>query len=137
MILKTNKNKLYYEDGYHRETVAKSGTINGIDFAIVSYGTHPCCYVRVNKDSKFYGKNYDKATNMICKIHCPYGLFTFARDKLFAFEDDKDKWILGWDYAHSGDYVVGINLYGEKHTKKELFEEVVKVINAIKELEGE
>ncbi len=137
MIINHYEKLLSQENIYREERcreVLISGTIKGIDYAIVTYGSHPCCYVRVGKDSKLYRKDYRKADDIIS--YSPNGGFTYAEKDLFAFDKDKSKWILGWDYAHVWDYHPRINEEGKKQTEKSLMTEVKKVINAIAEIDN-
>lgn len=76
--------------------VLDKGKEGKFNWAIVSYGTHPCAYVRIPKGHKLYGKSYDGM-----RIDCHGGL-TFAGELCFdLFEGNF--WI-GWDYVHAGDY---------------------------------
>jgi len=114
--------------------VLDKGINNGYKYAIISYGTHPCCYVFLPKGHKYYGKNYDDID-----IDCHYGL-TFSEDDLPYNPLQNDDWIIGWDYAHCGDYY-GIyemkelkkfdNSKDKKWTTKELQQEVFDVIKQL------
>lgn len=106
-------------------------------FYIISYGTHPCCYIAIPEGKPFYQD--DKCFDLI--VH---GGITYARDKLHNLITKKDNmWVVGWDYMHSGDYN-GIFekdcpdlLKGtHKWTTKELLAEVIDAIKQIKEKEG-
>ena len=137
MIINHYEKLLSQEKIYRNERcqeVLKTGTIKGIDYAIVTYGTHPCCYVRVNKNSKLYEIDYQDVDDMIS--YNPNGGFTFSDKNFFPFDKDKNKWVLGWDYAHSGDYHPYWNEQGKKQTEKSLMTEVKKVINAIVEIDN-
>lgn len=117
---------------YTKESLCKvlhKGEFKGFKFAIVSYGTHPCCYVFLPKEHKYYGKSYDEID-----IDCHGGL-TYSDNELIFNPLVNDDWIIGWDYAHCNDY---IGYYGydsfknsKKWTTKELFEEVKQVIEQL------
>jgi len=106
--------------------------IDGIEFYIISLGTHPCAYVHVpstNPISKMTFSWLDLSE----KIYCHGGVTWFDS----CLPDNKrytdGKW-LGWDYAHAGD------CYGhgwddtetKKWTTEEIFEEVKNVIEQVK-----
>jgi len=80
-----------------------SGEYKGYKYYIVSMGTHPCAYIEIPKNSKYYMKHYD----LIDDINCHGGL-TFSQQYLFL-EDEKllidHTWFIGWDYAHFGDFI--------------------------------
>lgn len=76
--------------------VLADGTYLGFKVCILSYGTHPCCYFKLNEGDKFIGEDMDSIP-----LNCHGGL-------TFAQETDKDApmgegYWLGWDYAHYGD----------------------------------
>lgn len=117
---------------YTKERLCKvlhKGEFKGFKFAIVSYGTHPCCYVFLPKEHKYYGKSYDEID-----IDCHGGL-TYSDNELIFNPLVNDDWVIGWDYAHYNDYM---GYYGsdsfensKKWTTKELFEEVKQVIEQL------
>lgn len=97
-----------------------------IEGIIVSYGTHPCCYV------KFPGIEDIASYDDVDDIHV-HGGFTF----LGSFVNLKVDGIwLGWDYAHCGDYFhTGWDItnkdhasYGKAWTLDELKAELHKAI---------
>lgn len=109
--------------------VLHKGEFKGFKFAIVSYGTHPCCYVFLPKEHKYYGKSYDEID-----IDCHGGL-TYSDNELIFNPLINDDWVIGWDYAHYNDYM---GYYGsdsfensKKWTTEELFEEVKQVIEQL------
>lgn len=114
--------------------VLHKGEFKGFKFAIVSYGTHPCCYVFLPKEHKYYGKSYDEID-----IDCHGGL-TYLNEDLIFNPLVNDDWVIGWDYAHLNDYL-GIDeiefmkkivhSQDKKWTTEELFEEVKQVIEQL------
>lgn len=117
-------------------TILAHDVIDGIEFYIISLGTHPCAYVHVpstNPISKMTFSWLDLSE----KIYCHGGVTWFDS----CLPDNKrytdGKW-LGWDYAHAGDY------YGhgwddtdsKKWTTEEILEEVKDVIAQVKKYEG-
>ena len=122
---------------YTKERLCKvlhKGEFKGFKFAIVSYGTHPCCYVFLPKEHKYYGKSYDEID-----IDCHGGL-TYSDNELIFNPLVNDDWVIGWDYAHLNDYS-GIyknefmrefdHSKDKKWTTEELFEEVKQVIEQL------
>ena len=121
-----------------------SGNYNGYNYAIFSYGTHPCAYVEIPKDNPCYKLKEDKLEDLISchwgityyrnfnskgKEHSPHIYDVFGKAK-----------VIGWDYAHcydyAGYYAEENNPYFEslkKWTTEEIFEEVVDVIRRLKE----
>jgi len=80
--------------------ILDKGTYNGMEYVIVSYGVHPCAYVKLPKDSKYYGKDYydcDVVDNVV------HGGLTFSGSLKHIGFDDTEFWY-GWDYSHCGDY---------------------------------
>lgn len=116
------------------------GDYLGFHFIIVSYGIHPCAYVEIPKDHKWFGKDYDEKEleDIVC-----HGGLTYADnlDHVLGKEQAKDRWFIGWDYAHAGDYE-GYYLDSrfnfspfkkdKKWTTEEIYEEVKNVIKQIK-----
>jgi hypothetical protein len=109
------------------EEVLFAGTYLGYDFEIVSYGSHPCCYVKIPKGHPYFGLDYDDIN-----VDCHGGL-TFASER-------GEAWWIGWDYAHFGDYssfhssvlLEHMPLSNwKKWTTEELFAEVKKVIEQL------
>lgn len=108
--------------------ILDEGNINGFDYKIINYGPHPCAYVSLPSNHKYYNEDYDNID-----INCHGGL-TFGR--ITTFKPDKDiKFWIGWDYAHLGDYS-GLDIRypsdfrvgGKKWTTEEILEEVKNVI---------
>ena len=122
--------------GYEQKTeILYEGHYKGYHFLIVSYGTHPCAYVELPKEHKWYGKDYNDID-----VDCHWGL-TFGDDLDHVLgEEGKNKFFIGWDYAHCGDYN-GFNEHprflgafscdGKKWTTKEIYSEVKKVIRQL------
>ena len=110
------------------------GIIDGFNYVIMSYGTHPCCYIQIPKEHRYYKKNYDDID-----INCHGGL-TFSKSDLYF--NPTESWWIGWDYAHGNDYM---GYYGldclkgfdhsndKKWTTQELLNDVKDVIKQLKE----
>lgn len=111
------------------------GTILGYEYLIISLGRHPCGYVCLDKDDIYYGKHYNDIP-----IDCHGGL-TFSEDyitfldyfekyKCMTRQSIKDKWIIGWDYAHYGDYSP-FDRSGKKWTTLEIKKHCYEVIKQL------
>ena len=112
------------------------GIYKGYEFLVLSLGRHPCGYVCLTEKDEYFNKFYDDIP-----VECHGGL-TFSEPKISFLEwsdkyknmirtSIKDKWVIGWDYAHLGDYTV-FERCGEKHTTKEITEECKSVINQLR-----
>ena len=89
------KNMLY---GKRKEgEILAEGEVGIYRFKVVSYGSHPCCYVHVPIVHPLY-ENLDLAESI---IDC-HGGITFD-GSLTKFGDEQ--YYIGWDYAHAGDYM--------------------------------
>ena len=116
-------------------TILDKGDYKGFNYAIVSYGTHPCCYVFLPKGHKYYGKQCNDI-----EISCHWGITFSEKDLAFNPIVLKDTWVIGWDYAHCEDYVGYFeDKYSslKKWTTKELQKEVFDVIEQLIEREVE
>lgn len=110
----------------------------GYHFLIVSYGIHPCAYVEIPKDHRWHGKKYDDEE--LYNIDCHGGL-TYADNlsHVLGTEESNQRWFIGWDYAHAGDfegYYLDERWGGsfkddKKWTTEEILNEVKTVIEQI------
>lgn len=113
-----------------RLTVLYEGVYKGYGFYILSLGTHPTAYVEC-KLKKCKGHD-DKRLDEVF-VH---GGFTYHGKPSWNTVDTKD--YLGWDYAHSGDYIGYSKLFpdvvdkGKKWTTEEVYEDVKLVIEQLK-----
>ena len=104
-----------------------------IKYLIVTYGSHPCCYVEIPENHYLFGKSYYEDEE-IDSINC-HGGITFASKRDFGFGEN---YYIGWDYNHYGDYNAFCNI-GENHKKwkvKVLEKHCKDVINQIIENEA-
>lgn len=129
------KKMIYGEGRYRDPIVLMDDFYKDYHFFILNLGTHPCAYVVLPEGHEFYGESYDNIP-----IDCHYGI-TYSEDCLNVYGihecfKQQNVWIIGWDYAHSGDYYAGLyNLGSSIHDKKwsteEIFEEVKDVIDQL------
>ena len=124
---------LYRKD--YRCYILDKGNYKGLNYAIVSYGTHPCSYIFLPKGHKFYGKNYEEINDYFIDGLCHCGL-TFSESDLCFNPLPNDCWVIGWDYSHCCDYsgiYIGDEVFNElkKWTTEELIEEVKQVIDEL------
>lgn len=111
------KQMIYKEKPTNREILA-TGEYKGYIFYIVSYGTHPCAYVRVNTH-----KDWEEI------IDC-HGGITF-NDSAFEEFENKGEYI-GWDYNHCHDFSGCMPEFGGKRwTTEEIYEDVKNVIEQV------
>lgn len=111
-----------------------AGLYKGIEYLIISYGMHPCAYIKVPRDHKYYGVDYNKVP---LYVHggLTYGdNLSYLNDDIEPIINNSDYW-LGWDYAHEGDFVgydLALNLPFKSNDKKWTTDEILKqVIQAI------
>lgn len=89
--------EMIYKPKYELEILHEE-TYKGFDYKVVSYGTHPCCYVAIRPELPIYKVDYED--ERVTLLDCHYGVnFSDFRD----FGDGK-QWYIGWDYAHCEDY---------------------------------
>lgn len=112
------QNEMIYEPRMDIRKILYRGIYKDTVFYVVSYGSHPCAYVRSTVPESF-----------IDYIPC-HGGITY-HDKAFEQFDAKVEYI-GWDYAHSGDYN-GMSpvLGGKQWTVSEIIEEAKQVIDFV------
>lgn len=116
--------EMVYTPRRQKAEILYESELNGFEYFIVSFGTHPCCYIKIPEEHELFGLDYDKIYELDYDIPCHGGL-TYSDDRLL----DKEKgWYLGWDYAHLGDYSPMLEPDGRKYSVSVLIAEVVEVI---------
>ena len=117
---------MVYRKERKAEVLAHS-TYMGYEFAIISLGTHPCAYIGIPEGHRLYGKPYRHSAFEDFPVHC--GL-TYSQKGVRGLM--QDKWVLGWDYAHTCDYMpIPCMDEGRRWTTDEIFEEVRAAIEAV------
>jgi len=120
-----------YKSGRVHEVLIQD-TYRGYEYVIVTYGSHPCAYVKMLENSKNYEKNYD---DIDINVH---GGLTFG-DDLTRVRKDLTGWYIGWDYAHLGDFTFYNHSLGispeKKYTINEIEIDCKDVINQLIHLE--
>lgn len=114
--------------------ILDKGKYKGYEYFILSIGTHPTAYVRIPKGHKYYQKHYEDIN-----IDCHGGLSFSENDFPFNPVVLEDIWLIGWDYAHSGDYIfdrelISLSRDNKKWTTKEILEEVKEIIEQLIEV---
>lgn len=108
---------------YNASTILYKAKYKGFNYFIISYGTHPCAYVEIPINHPYYGKGYDEITDQ-SYVH---GGFTYSANGLLLLDNT---WILGWDYAHCGDYYCYsdniMNIHSSYEDKRWTTEEIDK-----------
>lgn len=115
------------------ETLAR-GKHSGYEFFIVWCASHPNAYIKIPKSHPYYRKDYTSIDDK-CIV---YGGFTFSGEDLDKRYGLPEGWYLGWDYAHSTDFInlPGYFIGGFKCAIKNIETVCKKVIdNIIKEAE--
>lgn len=113
---------------------------DGYPLVIMSYGDHPCAYVGIPKDHKYFGIHYSDYEKI--PIECHFGLtFSMMGEQRMPWiedESEKELWWIGWDYGHCCDYspyfenfdFVDFDKY--KWTTREILYECYDVIEQLK-----
>lgn len=138
-----------YDSNIHSIEKVEEGILNGYRWLILSIqGSHPCAYVVVDRGHPLY--EYDCFMDELQDI--VHGGITFSESYLKGFiSEDENKWIFGWDYAHSGDYTtasLGVlsfmpfnddwgALSGKKWTVDEIKEDIKSFIHYIQDIEDD
>lgn len=112
------------------------------EYYILNLGTHPTAYVVLEKEDKLFNKPYMDLDWIEC-----HGGLTYSETYLIEeyncnkkhFYFVKDKWVLGWDYNHAGDYsgYVWNDSHSKKWTTEEMVDHAQYVIDQIVEYNNE
>ena len=128
--------KMIYSEESKLELIGQ-GTYKGFKYYVINLGTHPTAYVGIAKGRKYWGYDYH---DIPINVH---GDLTYSDDRLFGGRVEVKQWIIGWDYAHWGDYLgwymshpelMGVN--DKKWTTEEIIEDCKSVIDQIVEAEN-
>lgn len=126
--------EMIYQKQRTLPNILDSGNINGYEYRIISYGTHPCAYVALPRTHKYYSQYRKLYMNPIIKVH---GNITYAKNELLVEQKKQQNHWIGWDYAHYGDYVGSIaDIISADINKKWNTKDILKEIQfVIKQLE--
>ena len=124
-----NMKEMIYQANRITEILCE-GTYKNVQFVIVSYGLHPCAYIRIPENNKYYKKDF-------CDVELEFpvnGGITYS-DNLKRLGFEEGFWY-GWDYAHYSDFSgtdlmfdENLRTNGKKWTTEEILEEVHNAIN--------
>ena len=107
------------DQGYYKE----------YEYFILSLQTHPCAYIILTENDKFYHKNYDEIEGIECHGGLTYSCDYLGNDDDLFVPESEQVWVIGWDYAHDGDRVGSVD--GKCWTKKEILDEVKCVVEQL------
>jgi len=110
--------------------VLARGKYHNFPFVILNVrGSHPTAYFGIGKEHTFYGSDYG---DVPLDVH---GGLTYS-DNHVPKSSIKDKWWLGWDYAHVGDRMGYYpNVTRDKAwTREEILAEVKQAISDFEKL---
>ena len=110
--------KMEYGTERIRKVIA-TGCHKGHQYVVMSQGTHPCCYVAFPNG---------KAVNTDL-IDC-HGGVTYTKDHLPGDTPISGVYWIGWDYAHTGDWI-WFDPWGKKWTTEELEAECIAAIDSV------
>ena len=137
------KEMIYQKEPNREKVILDKGFFKDYEYIILNLGTHPCAYICLDANSKFYQKQYGEIP---IDVH---GGVTFSEDKLYRVLEYSDEdgeetlqtierdWIIGWDYNHFNDCNGSLGFCGRKYTTKEIKQEVEEAINQLIALEGD
>ena len=101
------KEMIYQSTRLNPPEILASGEHKGYNYYVLNQGTHPCGYVEIPHDSKYFNVDYDNIP-----VECHGGL-TYGRGFLVGEATvDDNRYFIGWDYAHYGDYVGYSSMFG-------------------------
>lgn len=107
--------------------ILAEGTKDEYTFKVISQGTHPCGYVSVPSNHPLH----EKLDLLESYIDCHGGITFDGSIEKFGMTE----YYIGWDYAHSGDYLgadFGFNSEDDrKYTTLEVIEECLYVIGQL------
>lgn len=106
--------ELYNSNLMDQRKIVESGELDGYTWYIVSYGSHPCAYVKSDISKKMQEE---------ILVH---GGITFAGKAFPEFETDGR--FIGWDHNHCDDYNAEFQFGGKQWTVDEILEDVKSVI---------
>lgn len=133
------KEMVYQATRLNPPVVLDSGEYNGYNYYVLNLGTHPCGYVEIPSGTKYFNVDYD-----YIPVECHGGL-TYGRGYLHTVaEIDDNRYFIGWDYAHYGDYAgydskygIDSEFKGAVYYTEEIVRECKNVINQLIKLEQE
>ena len=134
------KEMVYQSTRLKEPEILASGEHKGYNYYVLNQGTHPCGYVEIPRDSKYFNVDYDEIP-----VECHGGL-TYGRGFLVGEATiDDNRYFIGWDYAHYGDYVgyrIGfieesLHTFDAKYTTEDIVRECKDVIEQLLMLEQE
>ncbi|MBO5476224.1 MAG: hypothetical protein J6A15_00535 [Clostridia bacterium] len=133
------KEMIYENERGKPSIILNQGFYKNYEYIVLSLHSHPCAYVCIPPNHPFSKKSSDDI-----HLYC-HGGVTFANDKISNVLEYSEKykcevkttirrnWIIGWDYAHLGDYVAYIPFFEDdkKYTTKKMTEECKFVIDQL------
>ena len=116
--------EMEYKNTVQRELLDR-GIYKDHEYFVISFGTHPCADVKLNGEHK----------NLAEGVRC-HGGVTYSENYLKISDTETiEGFIIGWDYAHYGDYVGYGEEWcaGEKYTTEEIVDDCKRVIDELTE----
>ena len=125
--------EMIYSPKREREILVHD-VFDGVEFYIVSLGSHPCAYVRVPEKCRQIVESEIEHFDLNC-----HGGITYVGDGNLPWGKFPGFWI-GWDYAHAGDYTALPEGYpeddGHKWTTTEILNEIKEFVTEMLALCG-
>ena len=124
------------EEIYGVNGVVEHSFYKGKEYVIYAFKTHPCAYVLLTEKDPDYRESYDNI-GLLCHGGLTYSAETW-KTNIHWFSEG---WVIGWDYAHLGDYhyiehekIKGIPyeaIQSTKYTRARVRGEIFKVVDAL------
>lgn len=115
--------EMIYQQLRKRELLARD-TYKGYEYFVISLGTHPCAYVKLN------GESLSMVENLPC-----HGGVTYTEAYLKLPDETLEGEFVGWDYAHWGDRWGDEG--GEEYSTSELVTDCEQFIEELIENKGD
>lgn len=121
--------EMIYGDRKEKEILAE-GSWGPYQYKVVSLGSHPCGYVSIPDNHPLHGK----LELMEAIIACHGGITFYDRMNDGMDSEWGTEFYIGWDYAHSGDFMgggFGREEFDTKYTTEEIINECYLVIGQL------
>ena len=134
------KKMIYQGTRLNPPVILDSGEYREYNYYVLNLGTHPCGYVEIPSESPYFNVDYNNIP-----VECHGGL-TYGRGFLHTVAGiDDNRYFIGWDYAHYGDYVGYHSMFeideapfgDRRYTTEDVVRECKNVIDQLIKLEQE
>ena len=125
--------EIYNKKGrYDNPVIIDAGEEGDYFWIIISLGGWPCAYVGIKVGHPLFAMNYDEIYEKGIELDV-HGGITYTDTEVIGLS--LQRWWIGWDYAHSGDYSqYRLEHYseGKKWTVPEIKEDIKEIIKQLR-----